>query len=284
MAKYNSDIIMGRVVLNVNDLNKQLNFYTGTLGMTIISRDEKSADLGTEDGKALLTLNKVESSWIRSYGLYHVAYLVPTKEDLANILRHFVVSKTILDGAADHGYSNAIYLQDAENNGIEVYYDLDESTWDKREDGKIVGVTEPLDGDGLLAISSELSPYKLPIGTTVGHVHLSVQNAKVSSEFYQNILNFSDKFSVPTGSWLAHGDYHHHLAVNNWAGSSLNLRKEGTPGLAYFDILVESVETYNKLVENIIENNVRVIEQTAEKIKILDPNLIEVHLHLISKK
>ena len=281
MAKYNSDIIMGKIVLNVNDLERQLNFYTKTLGMTIISRDEKSANLGTKDSKVLLTLNKVDASWVRSYGLYHVAYLVPSKKDLANILRHFVVTKTILDGAADHGYSNAIYLQDAENNGIEVYYDLDESTWDKREDGKIVGITEPLDGDGLLKISEEINPYELPNGTTVGHVHLSVQNAKVSSEFYQNILNFSDKFSVPTGSWLAHGNYHHHLAVNNWAGGNLNLRKEGTPGLAYFDILVENSDSYTKLVDNILTNNVKILEQTDTSVKILDPNLIEVHLHLV---
>ena len=281
MGKYNSHISMGKVVLNVNDLEKQIQFYSYNLGMHIINSSERGADLGTKDGKVLLSLIKTDKSWIRSYGLYHVAYLVPTKEDLANILKHFIDSKTILEGAADHGYSNAIYLQDAEGNGIEVYYDLDESSWDKRDDGRIVGITEPLDGDGLLNIAVEISPYELPVGTSVGHVHLSVQNSKLSSEFYQDVLLFKDKFSVPSGSWLAHGDYHHHLAVNMWAGSNLSLRIDNSPGLAYFEILVEDFSLFDKISKNILHNNIKLISQTDTKFIIRDINNIEVHIVLV---
>ena len=137
MEKYNSNIKLGTVTLNVVNIEKQIKFYTESMGMELISNDDSGATLGTKDNTPLLYLNKVEGPLVRSYGLYHIAYLVPSKQDLANILRHFIDTHTPLEGGADHGYSNALYLTDIEGNGIEVYYDKDESTWDKREDGKI---------------------------------------------------------------------------------------------------------------------------------------------------
>ena len=214
MEKYNSNIKLGTVTLNVVNLEKQIKFYTESIGMELISNNAQGATLGTKDNTPLLYLNKVEGPLVRSYGLYHIAYLVPSKQDLANILRHFIDTHTPLEGGADHGYSNALYLTDIEGNGIEVYYDKDESTWDKREDGKIVGITEQLDADHLLSISEKVIPYTLPIGTTIGHIHLSVKNSSESTSFYQKVLGFKDKFTVPSASWIAYGNYHHHLAVN----------------------------------------------------------------------
>ena len=91
----------------------------------------------------------------------------------------FIDSNIPLDGGSDHGYSNALYLSDIEGNGIEVYYDKDESTWDIKEDGKIIGVTEPIDATHLLNISKSVVPYTLPVGTIIGHVHLGVQNSTI---------------------------------------------------------------------------------------------------------
>lgn len=278
MKTYNSNIRLGVATLNVENLEKQIEFYTTALGMSVLEKDDSTAVLGTKDGSALLRLQVTDHKFVHSYGLYHIAYLVPSEQDLADILRHFVRDKVLLEGAADHGYSNAIYLHDAEENGIEVYYDKDESAWDKREDGRIVGVTDPLDAEHLLNISKDVVPYELPNGTIIGHMHLSVRNSKKSSEFYQTVLNFLDKFSMPTGSWLAHGGYHHHLAVNQWAGSSLNDRQKGFPGLAYFDIIVTTGEEFASLVQNIKATNTTIVKETTDSIFILDPNGIEVHL------
>ena len=246
--------------------------------MTIISKKETEATLGTSDNIPLLHLKKVDGPLVRSYGLYHIAYLVSNEQSLANILRHFIDSNIPLDGGSDHGYSNALYLSDIEGNGIEVYYDKDESTWDRKEDGKIIGVTEPIDANHLLNISKSVVPYSLPVGTIIGHVHLSIQNSTVSSNFYQEVLGFSDKFTVASASWIAYGDYHHHLAVNHWGGPNLSLRQKGTPGLDHFEIIFIDDITYNKVVENIKNNNTKIISEYDGKIIINDPNGIEVHL------
>ena len=278
MEKYNSNIKLGTATLNVVNLEKQIKFYTESLGMTLLSNNSQEAILGTEDNTPLLYLNKVDGPLVRSYGLYHIAYLVPTKQDLANILQHFIDTHIPLDGGADHGYSNALYLADIEGNGIEVYYDKDESTWDKRENGTIVGVTEPLDADYLLNISEKVIPYKLPIGTTIGHIHLSVRNSVESSNFYQKVLGFKDKFTVPSASWIAYGDYHHHLAVNQWAGPNLSLSEKGTPGLAHFEIIFVNNNVYTDIINNIKEYNINIVNELSNKIIINDPNGIEVHL------
>ena len=116
------------------------------------------------------------------------------------------------------------------------------------------------------------------MGTIIGHVHLSVQNSTVSSNFYQEVLGFSDKFTVSSASWIAYGDYHHHLAVNHWGGPNLSLRQKSTPGLDYFEILFIDDVAYNKVVENIKNNNTKIISEYDGKIIINDPNGIEVHL------
>ena len=270
MKKYNSNIKLGTATLNVVSFERQLKFYTEAMGMTIISKNENEATLGTSDNTPLLHLKKVDGPLVRSYGLYHIAYLVPDEQSLANILRHFIDSNIPLDGGSDHGYSNALYLSDIEGNGIEVYYDKDESTWDIKEDGRIIGITEPIDAPHLLDISETIVPYTLPPGTIIGHVHLSVQNSTISSNFYQEVLGFSDKFTVASASWIAYGNYHHHLAVNHWGGPHLSLREKGTPGLDHFEILFIDDVAYNKVVENIKNNN--------DKIIINDPNGIEIHL------
>ena len=87
MEKYNSNIKLGTVTLNVVNLEKQIKFYTESMGMELISNDDSGATLGTKDNTPLLYLNKVEGPLVRSYGLYHIAYLVPSKQDLANILQ-----------------------------------------------------------------------------------------------------------------------------------------------------------------------------------------------------
>ena len=152
MKKYNSNIKLGTATLNVVNFERQLKFYTEAMGMTIISKNETEATLGTTDNTPLLHMKKVDGPLVRSYGLYHIAYLVPDEQSLANILRHFIDSNIPLDGGSDHGYSNALYLSDIEGNGIEVYYDKDESTWDIKEDGRIIGVTKPIDAPHLLDI------------------------------------------------------------------------------------------------------------------------------------
>lgn len=239
---YNSQFELGHVALNVRDLELQSLFYQQVLGLQVLTENSKQIDLGV--GKNILirliqTEQKGEVS--HSYGLYHLAIVLPSREDLGSIFRHFIDNKIPLQGASDHGYSEAIYLADIEGNGIEIYRDLPQDSWDVRPDGRIVGITEPMDAETIYALGKKAdAAYQMPAGSRMGHVHLSVRESAASSRFYQEVLAIEDKFSVPSAAWLASGDYHHHLAVNEWGGKHLQTRTEGMPGLAYYTVIYSS--------------------------------------------
>ena len=241
--QYNSQIYLAEVALNVKDLESQTAFYHQLLGLEILNQSENQVLLGA-GGKPLVRLIKTDdiSNPKQSYGLYHMALLLPTREDLANVFKHLLDLKIPLVGGADHGYSEAVYLEDLEGNGIELYRDKPEAEWDVREDGRIIGVTEELSAQAIYELGKELDPFAIASGTSMGHVHLSVKNSREASTFYQDSLSLEDKFTIPHASWIASGDYHHHLAVNEWGGKNLVRRKNGMVGLAYYVVEVENKE------------------------------------------
>ena len=241
--QYNSQIYLAEVALNVKDLESQTAFYHQLLGLEILNQSENQVLLGA-GGKPLVRLIKTDdiSNPKQSYGLYHMALLLPTREDLANVFKHLLDLKIPLVGGADHGYSEAIYLEDLEGNGIELYRDKPEAEWDIREDGRIIGVTEELSAQDIYQLGKEIEPFAIASGTRMGHVHLSVKNSREASVFYQESLGLEDKFTIPHASWIASGAYHHHLAVNEWGGKNLVRRKHGMVGLAYYVVEVENKE------------------------------------------
>ena len=246
--QYNSRIHLAEVALNVRDIENQTAFYHQLLGLEILNQSEKEVLLGA-GGKPLVKLIKTEdtSNPKQSYGLYHMALLLPSREDLANIFKHLLDLKIPLVGGADHGYSEAIYLEDLESNGIELYRDKPVTVWDIREDGRIIGVTEELSAQDIYELGQEIEPFAIASGTRMGHVHLSVKNSLEASSFYQESLGLEDKFTIPHASWIASGDYHHHLAVNEWGGKNLARREHGMVGLAYYVVEVENKEELLKV-------------------------------------
>ncbi|HFI0343039.1 TPA: VOC family protein [Streptococcus suis] len=257
---YNSQFELGHVALNVRDLELQSLFYQQVLGLQVLSQSPNQIDLGV--GKTTLvrliqTEQKGEVS--HSYGLYHLAIVLPSREDLGTIFRHFIDNKIPLQGASDHGYSEAIYLADTEGNGIEVYRDLPQDAWDVRADGQIVGKSEPMDAETIYALGKKAdAAYQMPAGSHMGHVHLSVRESAASSKFYQEVLAVRDNFTVPSASWLASGDYHHHLAVNEWGGKNLKTRQEGMPGLAYYTVIYSNPEAFEATLNRAITANLKV--------------------------
>ena len=241
--QYNSQIYLAEVALNVKDLESQTGFYRQLLGLEILNQSENQVLLGA-GGKPLVRLIKTDdtSNPKQSYGLYHMALLLPTREDLANVFKHLLDLKIPLVGGADHGYSEAIYLEDLEGNGIELYRDKPVTVWDIREDGRIIGVTEELSAQDIYELGKEIDPFAIASGTRMGHVHLSVKNSREASTFYQESLGLEDKFTIPHASWIASGAYHHHLAVNEWGGKNLVRREHGMMGLAYYVVEVENKE------------------------------------------
>ncbi|HEL2059355.1 TPA: VOC family protein [Streptococcus suis] len=248
---YNSQFELGLVALNVRNLELQSLFYQQVLGLQVLTENSKQIDLGIGQNTLVRLIQTEQSGEVsHSYGLYHLAIVLPSREDLGTIFRHFIDNKVPLQGASDHGYSEAIYLADTEGNGIEIYRDLPQDTWDVRLDGRIVGITEPMDAETIYALGKKAdTAYQMPAGSRMGHVHLSVRESAASSRFYQEVLAVEDKFSVPSAAWLASGDYHHHLAVNEWGGKHLQTRTEGMLGLAYYTVIYSSPADFEATLE-----------------------------------
>jgi catechol 2,3-dioxygenase len=147
---------IGHVHLKVADLERSLAFYVGVLGFEVMQRWGASAAFISAGGyHHHIGLNTWESRGGNppppgSTGLYHVAILYPTRAALADALRRLMRKNIALDGAADHGVSEALYLRDPDNNGVELYVDRAPERWPRTKDGELAMVTEALDLDGLL--------------------------------------------------------------------------------------------------------------------------------------
>ena len=240
---YNSEIYLAEAVLNVKDLARQTAFYTQIIGLEIRNQTETEVILGAggKDLVHLIQTNRKEAVQ-SSYGLYHMAILLPSREDLADVFKHIAELNYPFVGAADHGYSEALYLEDPEGNGIELYRDKPVADWDIREDGRIIGVTEELSAQEIYDMGRKVEPFVIAPDTRMGHIHLSVKDSQLATTFYQAVLDLSDKFTIPSASWIASGDYHHHLAVNEWGGKALAKRDKDMPGLAYYVVEVANKE------------------------------------------
>ena len=260
---YQSEISLGEVTLNVHDVVSQAAFYSNYIGFSILSQTDSEAELGLKDSKqVLIRLLKTDLPAKDNYGLFHIAILVPSRPALGAALKHLLLSGVNLTGGADHGYSETIYLDDPEGNGIEIYCDKPVEEWDIREDGRIIGVTEELDANGLLASSQNLNTYYLNKETVIGHVHLSVRDAMASSKRYQKIFNLGDKMTIPSASWIASGNYHHHLAFNQWAGPNLAKREKNRPGLNSFSIIFQNPIPFKASLKKAELNQMLILEQS----------------------
>lgn len=230
-----TNIVTDAVKLNAQNSAELAAFYQEAIGLTLIKEEtDLYYWLGTPDQKVLLEIEQTDVAPNQeTTGLYHLALLLPTYEDLGTVLRHLIVGQYPLTGASDHGYSNALYLNDPEGNGIEIYWDKDVSEWDILEDGSIAGVTEPMDAEAALE-AARTSFDGMPNGTTMGHVHLHVDDLEKSKDFYTNVLGLGLKYEYgPAALFLASGDYHHHLGVNIWKQGMLTHPEEGAPGLDF---------------------------------------------------
>lgn len=270
---YNSEIYLAEAVLNVKDLARQTAFYTQIIGLEIRNQTETEVILGAggKDLVHLIQTNRKEAVK-SSYGLYHMAILLPSREDLADVFKHIAELNYPFVGAADHGYSEALYLEDPEGNGIELYRDKPVADWDIREDGRIIGVTEELSAQEIYDMGRKVEPFVIALDTRMGHIHLSVKDSQLATTFYQAVLDLSDKFTISSASWIASGDYHHHLAVNEWGGKALAKRDKDMPGLAYYVVEVEKKEDLVAIAEKAKANGAPVKWLSSNDFTFEDPD------------
>lgn len=273
----------GAVGLKTANLDKQIEFYTEVIGLEVLALDDGQAVLGIKETETeLLILRKITAPSIRQRkaGLYHTAFLLPTRKDLGNTLFALLSKKAPIIGASDHGYSEAVYLEDPEGNGIEIYRDKPQSEWDIQSDGRIAGITIEMDAEGVLASRDEATD-KFPVGTTVGHVHLSVADLTKTEDFYREVLGMGlkDRFGSQA-RFFAAGNYHHHIGTNVWGGKDLSAPTEKDLGLDFFTILVPDTESLTALKENLERQGVNDMKVKDKSIVLLDPNGLTVKIEI----
>ena len=152
---------IGHVHLKVADLERALAFYCGVLGFELTQRYGSQAAFVSSGGyHHHIGLNTWESAGGKppppaSTGLYHLAILYPTRASLADALRRVLSAGIALEGASDHGVSEALYLRDPDHHGVELYWDRPNEQWPRATDGGLAMFTQPLDLDGLLSEANE---------------------------------------------------------------------------------------------------------------------------------
>ena len=214
------DIRLGPVRLQVADLDRSLEFYQKVIGLRPLAHKNGRAMLGAPQDVELVEL--IERKGARPApsrgrtGLFHFALLLPNRKSLARFARH-LDKVGVSAGSADHLVSEAFYLQDPDNLGIEVYADRPRTQW-RRRGRELMMATESIDFADLLG--SEDKPWDgVPPGTTMGHLHLHVGDLDLASTFYSESLGFDRMVQgYPGALFMGAGGYHHHLGTNIWAG------------------------------------------------------------------
>lgn len=225
-------IDIASVTLAIRDLDRVASFYRNAIGLTPISADATSVWLGVDGRKLLHLLHRQEFRPVdpAAAGLFHTAFLLPTRADLGRWLTHATTSGITLQGAADHLVSEAVYLADPEGNGIEIYADRPRTAW-RWEGTQIAMVNARLDLPALMALDP--TPWTgAPSGTTIGHVHLQVGDIAAAEPFYVAGLGLDITRRMPQALFISADGYHHHLALNTWNSQGAGPRDPTRAGLA----------------------------------------------------
>lgn len=259
-------IYVGQVNLKVQNLERALKFYQEVIGLKVLERTEKVANL-TADGKTVLLSIEQPEQVVpvqgRTTGLYHFALLLPTRSDLAQIVQHFV-HLGIRVGSSDHLVSEALYLSDPDGNGIEIYRDRDPSEWDWNQ-GEVAMAVDPLDFRDLLSGVSQLPAWDgLPAGTHMGHIHLHVSELAKSEDFYTQGLGFEvvNRFGTQA-LFISTGKYHHHIGLNTWNGVGAPTPPENSAGLQSFTLIYPNEAARDHAIANLQHIGASVIEENG---------------------
>jgi catechol 2,3-dioxygenase len=226
---------IGAVGLKARDLSRLTDFYSNAIGLNVIDRDTKTARLGA-GGVTLLELEAAPGATPddpRTAGLFHTAFLQPTRQDLARWLVHAARNRVQLTGASDHLVSEAIYLDDPEGNGIEVYRDRTPEEW-RWSGGRIQMATDRLDLDDLAADSGNAAYAGAPGGLRVGHIHLRVGDLAATQTFYCDTVGLDPTAGRGGALFMSSGRYHHHVGSNVWQSAGAGMRDDERAGLSWF--------------------------------------------------
>jgi catechol 2,3-dioxygenase len=280
-AEIPADTAMGPVHLTVADLERSIGFYESAVGLRLRGRADGGVTLGT-DSDLLVLAERPGARSARGYsGLYHFALLLPERADLARWLAHAARERVPLTGLSDHYVSEAIYLDDPDEHGIEIYWDRPREVWEGQVADRMT--TLPLDTGDLLGVLEDpaTEPFEgLPGGTVMGHVHLSVAEVPATVEFYRDVLGFGLMAQLgPQAAFFGAGGYHHHLGANVWESRGTPYAPDGSARLELATIVVPDAEARDRLAGHAAAGGGEP-EVTGSGVRLRDPsgNPLEVRV------
>ena len=248
-----NDAHIGQVSLTVRDLDRSLPFYQDVLGFRELRREGPVSFLAPPGGRVLIELHERKDAVAkprRSSGLFHFAILVPSRAALGRSLRRLSDMRWPMTGAADHLVSEALYLDDPDGNGIEIYRDRPKDSW-RMSGGELAMATDPLDLQEIHDEPGAETPWHgLESSTVMGHVHLHVPHLDTAEAFYCGRIGFEPMVRrYPGALFVSAGGYHHHLGLNTWSGVGAPPPPENATGLRSFTIESRAVQPQNVLDE-----------------------------------
>jgi catechol 2,3-dioxygenase len=246
---------IGVVHLTVAHLDRSIAFYTETLGMSVLGRDGDIASLGAGAAELLRLRGDpgAPARPLRTSGLFHFAVLVPSRPDLARSLARLAERRHPLTGASDHLVSEALYLNDPDGIGIEIYRDRPRDEWHVGPEG-VAMATLPLDLESILGELGGAGPGDagLAAGTRIGHVHLNVADLGDAERFYCDGLGFhATARNYPGALFVAAGGYHHHLGLNIWNGAGAPPPPDGAIGLDRYELVLPDSAAVDAVAEGL---------------------------------
>jgi catechol 2,3-dioxygenase len=245
---------IGAVGLIARDLDLLTTYYRDLLGLSVLERTDRIARLGV----GAVTLLEIEHrpdalpDDPATAGLYHTAFLMPTRQDHARWIMHVARNRVPITGASDHGVSEAFYLDDPESNGIEVYNDRPAERW-HWENGLVVMQTNHLDIESILTeIDRTTANYaSAPEGLRIGHVHLRVGSVEKTEQFYRGPIGLDLTRRRGGATFMSSGGYHHHVGANVWHSEGAGIRDPKRAGLSWFSIEAADAAEIEKIGERL---------------------------------
>jgi len=234
---------LGPVDLTVRDVDRAVAWYQHALGLRVHRQDTAVAELGDGDETTVILHEDPQAVPAgRHAGLYHYALLYPSREELARAVVRIAATRTPIEGASDHETHEAIYLPDADGNGIELAADRPREQWP--EHLGYAGGPKPLDVDDLLeTVAEEDYSPQVGRGLRMGHVHLHVGDIGQGLGFYRDTLGFEQKAQIGgSAAFVSAGGYHHHLGFNTWRGQGVPPAPEHRAGLRYWTVELPTAE------------------------------------------
>lgn len=273
------DTRLGHVHYTVANLDRQIAFYRDILGFTVNWQEGQSAGLGAGGEDLLRLTQQTGARMVRgTTGLYHTAFLIPTRWDLAHLLRQIIQTQIPVDGFSNHGTHLAIYLPDAEGNGIELAWDFPKALW-PQSFGDMIKRREFDLHELLNEINTDTRRWDgLSPNTQIGHVHLHVADIEVANTFYRDVLGFEYPYKqLPPPQYarqmrfFSAGDYHHHIGTNIWQGENAPRPPANATGLRYFTVISPNADEYNRLIGQLVAKNIA-IQDTPDGKRVEDPS------------